>query len=101
MPYIEEIPSGFGALQSVRHSAILSKLAFWPVRPCHSAVTLRNGRHANRASGAVEPAFSNFNVTHQRICIFRVVRDQLGTISEVRQIVAEFRMFNDFPSDCR
>ena len=30
MPYVEEVPSGFGALRSVRHSAILSKTpAFW------------------------------------------------------------------------
>jgi crotonobetainyl-CoA:carnitine CoA-transferase CaiB-like acyl-CoA transferase len=39
MPYIEEIPSGFGALQSVRHSALLSKTpAFWarPAMPLGS-----------------------------------------------------------------
>jgi hypothetical protein len=39
MPFIEEIPSGFGALRSVRHSAILSKTpAFWsrPAMPLGS-----------------------------------------------------------------
>ncbi|MBT1515548.1 CoA transferase [Bradyrhizobium sp. SRL28] len=38
-PFIEEIPSGFGALRSVRHSAILSKTpAFWarPAMPLGS-----------------------------------------------------------------
>jgi hypothetical protein len=38
-PFLEEIPSGFGALRSVRHSAILSKtLAFWarPAMPLGS-----------------------------------------------------------------
>jgi crotonobetainyl-CoA:carnitine CoA-transferase CaiB-like acyl-CoA transferase len=39
MPLIEEIPSGFGALRSVRHSAVLSKTrAFWarPAMPLGS-----------------------------------------------------------------
>jgi crotonobetainyl-CoA:carnitine CoA-transferase CaiB-like acyl-CoA transferase len=39
MPFIEEIPSGFGALRSVKHSAILSKTpAFWsrPAMPLGS-----------------------------------------------------------------
>lgn len=39
MPLIEQIPSGFGALQSVRHSAVLSKTpAFWarPAMPLGS-----------------------------------------------------------------
>jgi crotonobetainyl-CoA:carnitine CoA-transferase CaiB-like acyl-CoA transferase len=39
MPFIEEIPSGFGPLQSVRHSAVLSKTpAFWarPAMPLGS-----------------------------------------------------------------
>ena len=38
-PFIEEVASGFGALQSVRHSAILSKTpAFWarPAMPLGS-----------------------------------------------------------------
>jgi crotonobetainyl-CoA:carnitine CoA-transferase CaiB-like acyl-CoA transferase len=33
MPSIEEIPSGFGALRSVRHSAVLSKTPAWWARP--------------------------------------------------------------------
>jgi crotonobetainyl-CoA:carnitine CoA-transferase CaiB-like acyl-CoA transferase len=33
MPLIEEIPSGFGALRSVRHSAVLSKTPAWWARP--------------------------------------------------------------------
>jgi crotonobetainyl-CoA:carnitine CoA-transferase CaiB-like acyl-CoA transferase len=39
MPFIEEIPSGFGPLQSVKHSAVLSKTpAFWarPAMPLGS-----------------------------------------------------------------
>jgi hypothetical protein len=39
MPYIEEIPSGFGPLRSVKHSAVLSKTpAFWarPAMPLGS-----------------------------------------------------------------
>jgi crotonobetainyl-CoA:carnitine CoA-transferase CaiB-like acyl-CoA transferase len=39
MPFIEEIPSGFGPLQSVRHAAVLSKTpAFWarPAMPLGS-----------------------------------------------------------------
>jgi hypothetical protein len=38
-PFIEEIPSGFGPLRSVRHSAALSKTpAFWarPAMPLGS-----------------------------------------------------------------
>ncbi|HMH62882.1 MAG TPA: CoA transferase, partial [Bradyrhizobium sp.] len=38
-PFIEEIPSGFGPLRSVRHSAVLSKApAFWarPAMPLGS-----------------------------------------------------------------
>jgi crotonobetainyl-CoA:carnitine CoA-transferase CaiB-like acyl-CoA transferase len=39
-PFVEELPSGFGALRSVRHSAVLSKTpAFWerPAMPLGSA----------------------------------------------------------------
>jgi hypothetical protein len=33
MPFIEEVPSGFGALRSVRHSALLSKTPAYWARP--------------------------------------------------------------------
>ena len=46
--FIEDLPSGFGPLRSVRHSAVLSKTpAFWDVRRCRSAVIRRNGRRAS------------------------------------------------------
>ena len=76
-PFMEEIDSGFGALRSVRHSALLSKTpAFWarPAMPLGSHPpqwpVARIGIFP--AVAAVSP---NFNLGRCRICIFGVVRN--------------------------